>query len=357
MFSFRKTYQTLNQITINTKALAHNYHHFASINPQAGIAPVLKSNAYGHGLTQTANFIDQHLKPPFIAVDSLYEAYELSKQHIRTPILILGYTFPQNYTIWKRLPFSFGVFDTETLIALNQHQPGAKIHVKLDTGMCRLGIQPTDIDSFIAVLKRCHRLKVEGIYSHLSKADTSKSFSLKQVNLFKHLTSQFEAAGFAFKYKHLAATEAAGWLNDPYFNLIRLGIGFYGYSSQTKESLKPALTLVSHLAQVKTVSAGSQIGYGGAAKTTKPTRIGILPIGYADGLNRQLSNHDIFIGRISMNISTVTLKNPAKSGDPITLIDPNPQSTRSLSNQAKICHTIPYTILTGLNPTIKRIFI
>jgi alanine racemase len=354
---FHRSYQVLNLIKIDTNSLKHNFHHFATTNPQADIAPVLKSNAYGHGLTQTAVFIDQHLKPPLIAVDSLYEAYELYKQHIRTPILILGYTLPQNYAIWKRLPFSFGVFDIETLTALNQHQPGAKIHIKLDTGMCRLGLQPSDIQAFIRVLKRCPHLKVEGIYSHLSQADTSRSFSIKQINLFKHLVSQFESAGYNFKYKHIAATEAAHWLKDPYFNLIRLGIGFYGYSSQNTRLLKPALSLTSHLAQVKTIPAGSIIGYGGTAKTTQPTTIGILPIGYADGLNRQLSNHDIFIGRISMNISTITLKHPAKTGDPVTLIDSKPRAARSLYQHAKICRTIPYTILTGLNPSIKRTFI
>jgi len=140
-------YQTLNEITIDSSALINNYNYFQKLNPNCELCPVLKSNAYGHGLLPVARIVDTKLKAPYLMVDSLYEAYELSKQKIRTPIMIMGYTNPQNYAIWKKLPYTFTVYDLSSLEALNKYQPGAKIHIKLDTGMCRLGIQKNQIAS------------------------------------------------------------------------------------------------------------------------------------------------------------------------------------------------------------------
>ena len=149
-----KTYKVLNEITVNKTSLLSNYNYFASLNSQAKIAPVLKANAYGHGLKEVAGIIDRELNAPFICLDSLYEAYELYKLGIKTNILVMGYTNPENYAVWKKLPFSFGVFDQQTLMSLSTHQPGAKVHIKLDTGMCRLGLSKQDIPKFIKVLKK-----------------------------------------------------------------------------------------------------------------------------------------------------------------------------------------------------------
>lgn len=178
-----KTYQVLNEITVSRDALVSNYNYFAKLNPQAQIAPVLKANAYGHGLEGIAKLVDTHLSAPFICTDSLYEAYELYKLNIKTPILIMGYTDPANYAVWKKLPFSFEVFDKETLLSLNQNQPGAKVHIKLDTGMCRLGLQSQDIPDFIKTLKTCSNLVVEGIFSHFSQADNpgKATFTNRQI--------------------------------------------------------------------------------------------------------------------------------------------------------------------------------
>src|SRR3989339_507830 len=166
-----RQYQVLNEITLDSSAIRSNYNYFAKLNPQSQVAPVIKANAYGHGLEGIAKLVDTELSAPFICVDSLYEAYELYKLGIKTPILIMGHTNPDNYSVWKKLPFSFAVWDKDTLLALNKHQPGAKIHLKLDTGMCRLGLQSSQIPEFIDVLKECDSLKVEGIFSHLSQAD------------------------------------------------------------------------------------------------------------------------------------------------------------------------------------------
>lgn len=477
------SYQTLNHIHINTACLKHNYKYFQQSNPQAAIAPVLKANAYGHGLTLIGKWIDQNLKAPFICVDSLYEAYELTKSGVKTPLLILGFTDPANFKVWKRLnQYSFPVWDEYTLSMLNQHQPGAKIHLKIDTGMCRLGIKPSRIGEWFNILKRYNKVRLEGIYSHLSQADdpAKKDFTKKQVQLFKDVIKQFESRGVHFKYKHIAATSSASpylnhchsacppiWrgeapkstsdristnsqfdnstiinfstnpshITDPTFNLIRLGLGFYGYSpfelshhsgakqseaiesnhpkpqnQQPKNYLKPSLTLTSRLAQIKRVEKGSQLSYGGTYTAKKDMTIGILPIGYSDGLPRSLSNHAQFIinlesideafswykfyeqrirssnifkigsgsrersgtkfntsqlcipilGRICMNMTIIDLTNTFShdsrlmTQDSINIISPNPTCPNSVYNLAKQAKTIPYEILTCLNPTIRR---
>jgi alanine racemase len=369
-------YQTLNEITINPTALLHNYLYFQKLNPHTAVCPVLKGNAYGHGLKEVAQIVDRHIHPPYIMVDSLYEAYELYKLKIKTPILIMGYTDPANYAIWKKLPFTFTVYDTDSLLALEKHQPGAKIHIKLDTGMCRLGIQPENVTQFISILKTCRHLQIEGIYSHLSQADNPKkdTFTNNQIKLFKDMVSMFETAGFKFKYKHIAATAGASIIRDPYFNLIRLGLGFYGYSPfgphtdqgrEQRPKLHPALTFTSRIALIKTVHPGNQIGYNGTYYVKQDEIIAILTAGYHDGISRELSNRASFllngiqcpvVGNISMDMTTIKIPRTvsAAAGDKILVISPDNNSSCSVYKLSSILHTIPYTILTALHPSTRR---
>lgn len=369
-------YQTLNEIIIDSSALLHNYNYFKKLNPPSFICPVLKANAYAHGLTEVAKIIDSNISTPYIMVDSLYEAYELSKQRIKTPIMIMGYTDPHNYSVWKKLPFTFTVYDVESLRSLNAHQKGAKIHIKLDTGMCRLGIQKEDISNFIYELKKCRHLQIEGIYSHLSQADNPRkaTFTSKQIKLFKEMVSTFEQAGFSFKYKHIAATAGASTIYDPYFNLVRLGLGFYGYSPfgphtsqgiQQRQSLRIALTFTSRIALIKSIHPNNQVGYGGTYIAKQDETIGILTAGYNEGISRDLSNRSSFllknvqcpiVGNISMDMTMFKIPRTinAKIGDTVTLISPDPSSICSVYKISSILNTIPYTVLTGLHPSTKR---
>ncbi len=369
-------YQTLNEIEISSSALISNYNFFQKLNPHSQICPVLKSNAYGHGLIPIAKIVDQSLHPPYIMVDSLFEAYELLKANIKTPIMIMGYTDPQNYSIWKKLPFTFGVYDSSSLLSLNQHQPGAKIHIKLDTGMCRLGLQKKDLSKFINTLKKCPHLLVEGIYSHLSQASDplKNTFTNRQIKLFKEMCSAFEDAGFSFKYKHLAATSSASTLTDSTFNLVRLGLGFYGYSpfgTHSKEGrsqrsfLQPALTFSSRLALIKPITSGSQVGYNGTYIAKQDELIAILTAGYFEGIPYLLSNRATFllhhtkcplIGNVAMNMTTIKIPRTinAKVGDTVTIISPRPEDPCSLYKLAAILNVPIYTILTSLNPSIRR---
>lgn len=362
-------YHVLNEITVDSQALIANYRYFQSRNPGVAIAPVLKSNAYGHGLTQVGKFVDQVVKPPLICVDSLYEAYELYKAGVKTEILVMGYTDPRNFAISKKLPFSFSVFDLETAAALSRHQPGARIHLKLDTGMTRLGVTPEELPKLLKGLKSFPNLQVEGVFSHLAVADEPGKITQtkRQVRRYQQMLGVIEAAGYHPQWRHLSATAGAEVIHDPTFNLIRLGIGFYGYSPfgpHTKEgrrerkSLQPALTLTTHAAMVKTIEKGTAIGYGGTYQAKQKETIAVLPLGYNEGIPRGLSNRGAFflgsgtpcpiVGRVSMNMTTVKIPRGVrvKAGTSFHF--------GSVYEEANLTETIPYTILIGFHPSLRR---
>lgn len=370
-------YQVLNEILISGEALLHNYSYFAKLQPSSLIAPVIKSNAYGHGLIPVAKFIESNIKDiPFVCVDSLYEAYELTNNRINVPTLIMGYTNPQNYHTLRKLPYIFGISDLQSLISLGKHQPNETIHLELDTGMSRLGFSPKDIPVIIETLQVYPRLKIEGIYSHFSCADDPSKITItqKQITQFKLMATALEQAGLNFKYKHISATAGAESIFDPYFNLIRLGIGFYGYSPfaprtsegiKQRQVLKPSLTLTSHIAHLKTLEIGDHVGYGATYIAKQKEVIATLPLGYNEAISRDLSNIGVvtiknticpIIGRVSMNMTTIKIPRTLtpQLNDLITVIADHVDAPNSLYKTSSLLHTIPYTLLTSLHSSIKR---
>jgi alanine racemase len=372
---FGTKYQTLNLIKVNKKALINNFRYFQKINGHKLVAPVLKSNAYGHGLVKVARLIDEHLVPPFITVDSLYEAYELRKAKIKTGPLIIGYTKPENFKIGPKIDYSIPVYDFKTAAVINRHQPRAKVHLKIDTGMNRLGIQPDQARDFARKLKKLKKLNVTGIYSHLSQAtNLNKKFTLKQIKTFKSVIRIFEQEGFQFKWKHISASAGSVIGDDPEFNLVRIGLGFYGLSpfptntpkdKKLKNKLQPALKLTSHIAQTKIISKNSEVGYGGTYKTKSKTKIGILPLGYYEGVDRRLSNKGFvkiknnfcpIIGNICMNLTIIDLSPipDAEIGTKVTVYSDKQNDLNNIDNSAKTAKTIPYVILVNLADSIRR---
>lgn len=374
---FQKPFKTLNLIEVQKQALLHNFSYFQKLHPESQICLVLKSNAYGHGLKLIGGFIDKEIKPAFLGVDSLYEAYELQKTGIKTQILLFGYTFPENFKIWRKLKFSLPVYDQQTAIVLNQYQPGVKIHLKIDTGMNRLGIKPKQALAFATFLKKCQHLQIEGIYTHLSLVanKNSQDFTQKQIKLFKQTIKIFEKEGFKFKYKHVSATAGAMQIFDPEFNLIRIGRGFYGLSpfeEGTKfdqvlnKNLQPAMRFLTHIVQIKTIDKGDKVSYGGTFTAQKKMKIGILPLGYYDGLHRDLSNKGVvkirdkfcpIIGQICMNLTMIDvsqIKN-LKIGQEVIIFNNQTSSPNGFLNSARLIKTIPSVLMVNLSESTKRI--
>ena len=332
----------------------------------------MKSNAYGHGLELIGRFVDRKLSAaPFVAVDSLYEAWKLEKAGVGKPILVIGYTLPENFKNPKKLKFHLPVFDQETALVLGRYQPRTKLHLKIDTGMNRLGIKPNQVNRFITFLKDRHlESQIVGIYSHLACANSNDNFTQKQVTLFKKIIKQFERAGFSFAWKHIAATAGGLAVKDSEFNLIRLGLGFYGYfpSRSAPSAVRPALKLITHTAQIKSVSRGEIVSYNGQFRAPKKMTMGVLPIGYYDGLDRRLSGRGKvlvgdqycpLVGDICMNIAMIDLsdvKNPAV-GQEVVVIDDNQEAKNNLVSLSALAKTIPYDLLVGLAPITRRVLI
>ncbi len=383
----------LNKIYISKDKLLSNYTYLSELQAGVRVAPVLKSNAYGHGIQLVGQILDQK-NPPFICVDSLYEAYQLKKAGVKSEILIMGYIDPRSLN-GRKLPFSYVVFDLDQLRAINEYQPGAKVHLFFDTGMHREGFDTKDLKNLIRRLKPFSKVRIDGIMSHLAVPDKPDDPVTKlQLTNFRAAKLMILQQGYQPTWFHLGGS--FGLLNGltKECNVMRVGLSLFGYPtalSRTNSKLLPVLKMTSRIAQWKYVSKGEFIGYAKGFQAKSDMVIAVLPIGYNDGVDKRLSNKgEVFckpvglddfgdkrskvydklphrvscqvIGEISMNITTIELSNAKKElgsklpavGDEVEIFSDDPLSPNSIENAAKLCSTTPYELLVHLNPTTKR---
>jgi len=370
---FKKAYTTLNLLEVSEKALRQNHAALQAPHPEARICPVLKSNAYGHGLATVTPVFDS-FKAPFLVVDSLYEAYELTKLRAKTPILILGYTDPSNFSV-KQLPYHVAVYNQDIVAELSKSQKHARIHLFVDTGMCREGIPLEELQTFIRFTKTQKNVEVVGLCSHLADADSSvdEKTTNMQYAMFKKALQIIRKEGIDPVWKHLSASAGSYTLFDTDVNMIRAGLASYGISPLDEKDpvrgnimLHPALQFVSTLVQVKHIKKGSRIGYNGTYTASKNMTIGIIPAGYYEGVDRRLSNNGVvlidgkpcaILGRISMNMTTINLSHvpKAKVGEPVVIYSNDSSQVNSFEKTAKIAGTIPYELLVHLAESVRRV--
>lgn len=371
----RREYKHLNTIKVSRSSLLYNHKALQKLHPQCGICPVLKSNAYGHGLKEVAPVFDS-MNCPFLVVDSLYEAYELHKLKVKTPILIMGYTNRINFTV-KQLPFSVAVFDLDTARTLNKFQPGCKIHLFVDTGMCREGVSIHDLPDFVQELKELKNLNVVGLCSHFADADNPKNQRNvdNQIAIFRKALMILKEYGINPVWRHISASAGSYKIFENEFNMFRIGFAHYGISPlEDKDKfncsvhLRPALEFTTTLAQIKTVGKGSLVGYNCTFKTSRETVLGLLPAGYYDGVDRNLSNNGYvkirnkyfpIIGKVSMNMTVIDiteLKNP-KIGESVIVYSAINDDRNSVSNTSKAVGKIPYEILIHLAESLHRVIV
>ncbi|HSW88891.1 MAG TPA: alanine racemase [Candidatus Saccharimonadales bacterium] len=364
---FKKKYYPLNTIEISAYNLKENFTYLANLSDQQ-IAPVLKSNAYGHGLVQTAKILDE-CRAPFFCVDSLYEAYELLKAKIKTPILIMGYVNPYNLKV-KKLPFSYVAYDLELIAALNEYQPGAGVHIFVDTGMHREGIPLDELEDFLYEAKKFTKVHIEGLMSHFGDAnDPDNELTKKQIENFQKAEEIMRRSNITIKWTHISASGGVLQLQkyqQQLGNVARTGIALYGYDPKgVHENLKPALQVKTTLAQIKELKKGEKVGYDFTFTAPKDMIIGILPIGYFDGVDRRLSNVGYvkienhfcqIIGKVSMNITVIDITEiqNAEIGQEVIVYSNTLSDKNSLYSAADLCKTIPYELLVHLSPTTKR---
>lgn len=368
----KQKYEVLNRVEISSNRLIENYNYLSSLNPSLKIAPVLKSNAYGHGIIEVGKILDS-LNAPFFCVDSLYEAYELQKAKAKTPILIMGYTNPKNLMV-KRLPFIWAVWDLECAKVLNKYQKGSSVHIFIDTGMNREGVKIKELEEFLDQLTLLKNLKVEGLMTHFASINNIHDhIFLNQRQNFKQAKEIINSRGIKCKWFHAGGS---GFTFDQKlidmvsedFNLLRTGRAIYGIGQNSKSELKPVFKLISHIVRIKDVEKGEYVGYDGMFKAKDKTKIAVLPIGYFDGVDRRLSNRGVVkvkdtycpvVGLVSMNMTTIDISgvnNPEIGMETIIYSDETSDKNSSLE-VSKLLNTTPSEILSSLTPSTRRIVV
>ncbi|MGN8542883.1 alanine racemase [Helicobacter pylori] len=370
-------------VEVNTASLRHNFNAVKSIVPKdACVMAVVKANAYGAGALKASEIFLQE-GANYLGVATLDEALELRSHFSQTPILILGYSPNTNASMLIDNDLSAMVFSLEQAEVFSQvalkSQKRLKIHLKIDTGMHRLGLEPTF--KSIETIKKIRALKgleVEGIFTHLSNADANiKTHAKNQMKAFNAFLEQLLDQKIEFQYRH--AYNSAGILSlcngneNRLLNLYRPGIMLYGFypSNEMKESsqtiLKNVVSLKARIVQIKRVKKGEFIGYGEHFYTNEETLVGVLALGYADGLMRALGNRIQvainnqlvpLIGKVCMDQCFVKLNNiEAKEGDEVILFGDKSAKANDASEIATLLNTIPYETISTLSKRLERVYV
>lgn len=359
-----------NKIDVNLNAIVHNINAFRGlIDSETKIIGVVKANAYGHGLEETARTIWTS-GADILAVNSLEEAVSLRVNKIKAPIIILSYVDPSEFRKLLDFDLTLTLYDQEQVRYLSReavkYNKWAKVDVKLNTGMSRYGFDTYDfLDNYKKIISSEH-IKVEGIHSHFASAGDA-SFSRGQIMEMQNALFSLQQNNIQIPLVHMAATQASVRYSESHFDAIRIGLGLYGYygfEMQGLPELQPALTLKSKIAQIRRVAEGDTVGYGRTFKADKPMRVGIVPLGYYDGYPRSLSNKSevlVFgrrvkvLGRICMNILMVDVTGiKCLPGDEVVLIGEQKEGFIGADELAAQGGTITNEILCRLSNTIPR---
>ncbi|GAA8130009.1 alanine racemase [Helicobacter pylori] len=370
-------------VEVDTASLRHNFSAVKSIVPKdAHIMAVVKANAYGAGAIKASEIFLQE-GANYLGVAVLDEALELRSHFPKTPILILGYSPNSNASMLIDNDLSAMVFSLEQAEVFSQmalkSQKRLKVHLKIDTGMHRLGLEPNF--KSIEIIKKIRALKgleIEGIFTHLSNADAKiKTHAKNQMKAFNAFLEQLLDQKIEFQYRH--AYNSAGILSlcngneNRFLNLYRPGIMLYGFypSNEVKQScptiLKNVISLKAQIVQIRSVKKGEFIGYGEHFYTNEETLVGVLALGYADGLVRALGNRiqvainnqlAPLIGKVCMDQCFVKLNNiQAKEGDEVILFGDKSAKANDASEIAMLLNTIPYETISTLSKRLERVYI
>ena len=369
--SIRKSlyeYEPLVRVKIQRNALLRNFEVFSKLNKNIKIAPVLKSNAYGHGLTLIGKVLDNQ-NAPFFVVDSYYEALMLKNEKIKTPLLVIGYTFPQNIITnnKKDIVFTLSTMNQIIEIAKLLERP-QKFHIKIDTGMNRQGIRPEQLSEVIALLALNKNICIDGVCSHLADADGYNSEQTdNQRAVWNEMVKTLKDVFSQISYFHIGATAGTFYDGFDNANVARVGLGLYGIDSSNQRTinLSPVLSMESVVVGLKSIKKGDRVGYNGIFQATRDMIIAIVPVGYFEGVDRRLSNIGMFtirgnecliVGRVSMNMTIIDVSSilDLKEGETVCVISNDASDKNSVSYIAKQCVTIPYDILVRIPERLRR---
>lgn len=361
---------------INIDNLRYNVKTMKSlVKPDMKVLLVIKADAYGHGSVEVAKrTLDL---ADYFGVATIDEAVELRNAGIDTPILIIGYTDRDNYDKLIAYNITQAVFDVEECkilseLALSKGKK-AKVHIKVDTGMSRIGFLTDDNGvNEAAKLKELEGLDIEGIFTHYAKADEfDKTAALGQKDKFKWFIEELEKKGMSFAIKHIDNSAGTMELKDNEFDMIRLGIVTYGLypSDEVDKSviIKPVMSLVAHIAHIKTLPAGVGVSYGWTFVTDKETRIATVTVGYADGYPRAQSGRGRVIihgkyapilGRVCMDQIMVDVTDipEAKLRDEVILIGSSEDACITVEEVAEPAASFNYELVCNIARRVPRVY-
>lgn len=364
---------TFAELEISYPNCIHNYNYFRSkLQPSTKLLILIKANSYGHGGVEFAKIMEE-AGADYFAVAHPIEGIELKKGGIKNPVIILtagtdNYKDLIEYSLEPGIPNieSLRIFDSTLEEMGIENYP---VHIKLDTGMHRLGFMEKELPALLDFLKSHPRIRVQSIYSHLAAADEPQhdEFTLGQIQLYRKMASQIDAILDYKPIHHILNSAGIERFTQYQFDMVRLGIGIYGISFVNGSALKPAATLRCKILQIKELMPeDGTVGYGrhGKLHPEGVTKTATLPLGYADGIDRHLGRGNAkfllngklvpTIGNICMDMCMIDITGvDAKVGDTVTIFGENPNATEL----ANILGTIPYEVFVSVAKRVKRIVI
>ena len=375
----------LNWVELDGGALLHNLHAFRRrLGSGVELSHVVKANAYGHGLELVAREDEASGLVHSLSVISIEELVRVREAGIKLPVMILGYVPLSGWEAVVDAEGSPVIMNRESLEALSKESARRgreiKVHLKIETGTHRYGIEEDEIPEYLSLIKTLPGLRLEGLTTHFANIEdtTDHSFALAQLKTFQRVLTRVREMGFPVPLPHAACSAAAILLPEAYFGSARVGISSYGIwpSKETKVSsthvqggqmdLRPVMSWKTRIAQVKTVRKGDFVGYGCTWRAPIDSRIAVLPMGYADGYDRANSNvaHVLIRGqrapvrgRICMNVSMIDVTHIPEAAleDEVVLLGRQGEENVSAEDLAGWCGTIPYEIVSRIAEHLPRI--
>lgn len=368
------------QAEIDLDAMTYNLEHIKkNLAPGTQVIAVLKADGYGHGAVPLARRIQKDPEIWGIAVATVEEGEELRNAGITKPILILGYTYQEDYQKIAKLDFRPAVFKLSMAKELSKAALEAgktlKIHIKIDTGMTRIGYRDVKKDvPEILEISKLPGLEIEGIFTHFARADEAdKTPALVQYEKFQGFICALEQEGLHIPMKHCSNSAGIIRMQEANLDAVRAGIILYGlYPSKEVERepvpLKPLMSLRSHIAYIKTVEPGVEISYGGIFTTVRETRVATIPVGYADGYPRGLSNKGSvlirgkrapILGRVCMDQFMVDVTDipEAEELDQVTLLGKDGEDCITMEELGELSGRFNYEFACCISKRVPRVYL
>jgi len=366
-----------NWVEIDLDAIAHNCREIKKwIGDKTELAAVIKGNAYGHGIAMVAKTALENGATRF-ATARVDEGIVVRKAGIEAPILVLGYVPAEEMETavkWRITPPIMHWHTAKALSNISSAQGVVTpVHVKVDTGMGRFGLLPNEVVDFVKRLIELPGIRLEGLYTQFAVADEAdKTYTYKQWEVFQKVLKDLEEAGIHIPIRHVCNSAATLNFPEMHLEMVRCGTAIYGHypSPVTNHSvpLRPAMTLKSRVARIRTLPPGSSISYGRTYTTTRPTTVALVPIGFGDGLSRRLSNKGSvlirgkrapIVGRVCMDQCIVDVSGipDVQQDDEVVLLGRQDGAEITAEEIASLMGSINYVVLTAVSARVPRVYL